>query len=248
MVPTPVRRARPARFAYERGSACRAISFDPADRASPGAAHPQPRRACRASCARRSIRSSTRQRSSTIGSAAERGCSTAPTCWPSIPPRPASSPSSLARPRDPQDAASSTASRDLAAAAEGIAYPVMVKANIGGSGAGIVRYDVATGAARLRSRERTLPQSRRRRAAGAGLCAGARRHDHAHRDARRQVPLRDRGRDGRRQLRPLPGRRLRRPARTSGHPDDGCDAGAGDGRARPSGSPRRRASMSAASK
>jgi glutathione synthase/RimK-type ligase-like ATP-grasp enzyme len=33
--------------------------------------------------------------------------------------------------------------RDLAAAAEGMAYPLLVKANIGGSGAGIVRYSSA---------------------------------------------------------------------------------------------------------
>jgi glutathione synthase/RimK-type ligase-like ATP-grasp enzyme len=47
---------------------------------------------------------------------------------------------------------------DLAAAAQEIGYPLMVKANIGGSGAGIVRYEDAEALARS-VRERSVPDS-----------------------------------------------------------------------------------------
>jgi glutathione synthase/RimK-type ligase-like ATP-grasp enzyme len=47
---------------------------------------------------------------------------------------------------------------DLPAAAEEIGYPLMVKANIGGSGAGIVRYEDEEGLARS-VRERSVPDS-----------------------------------------------------------------------------------------
>lgn len=48
--------------------------------------------------------------------------------------------------------------RDLPAAAEGMAYPLLVKANIGGSGAGIVRYSSAE-ELRASIAECTVPQS-----------------------------------------------------------------------------------------
>ena len=48
--------------------------------------------------------------------------------------------------------------RDLAAAAEGMAYPLLVKANIGGSGAGIVRYSSAD-ELRASITSGTVPQS-----------------------------------------------------------------------------------------
>ncbi|MFL6862365.1 MAG: RimK family alpha-L-glutamate ligase [Allosphingosinicella sp.] len=47
---------------------------------------------------------------------------------------------------------------DLTAAAQEIGYPLMVKANIGGSGAGIVRYEDAEALARS-ARERSVPDS-----------------------------------------------------------------------------------------
>jgi glutathione synthase/RimK-type ligase-like ATP-grasp enzyme len=47
---------------------------------------------------------------------------------------------------------------DLTAAAQEIGYPLMVKANIGGSGAGIVRYEDAEALARS-VRERSVPDS-----------------------------------------------------------------------------------------
>jgi hypothetical protein len=81
--------------------------------------------------------------------------------------------------------------QDLLNAAEGMAFPLLVKANIGGSGAGIVRYasieelkaSVAAG---------TVPESIDKGAAAPGLYARARRKHRANGDARRQVPLRDR--------------------------------------------------------
>jgi glutathione synthase/RimK-type ligase-like ATP-grasp enzyme len=48
--------------------------------------------------------------------------------------------------------------RDLAAAAEGMRYPLLVKANIGGSGAGIVRYSSAD-ELRASIADRSVPQS-----------------------------------------------------------------------------------------
>jgi glutathione synthase/RimK-type ligase-like ATP-grasp enzyme len=48
--------------------------------------------------------------------------------------------------------------RDLVAAAEGMAYPLLVKANIGGSGAGIVRYS-SPNELRASIADGTLPQS-----------------------------------------------------------------------------------------
>jgi glutathione synthase/RimK-type ligase-like ATP-grasp enzyme len=48
--------------------------------------------------------------------------------------------------------------QDLAAAAEGMTFPLLVKANIGGSGAGIVRYD-SLGELREAAAERFVPDS-----------------------------------------------------------------------------------------
>jgi glutathione synthase/RimK-type ligase-like ATP-grasp enzyme len=48
--------------------------------------------------------------------------------------------------------------KDLLAAAEGMAYPLLVKANIGGSGAGIVRYSSVEGL-RASIEDRMIPQS-----------------------------------------------------------------------------------------
>src|SRR6478672_1028738 len=48
--------------------------------------------------------------------------------------------------------------RDLLSAAEGMAYPLLVKANIGGSGAGIVRYSSAE-ELKASIEDRTVPES-----------------------------------------------------------------------------------------
>jgi glutathione synthase/RimK-type ligase-like ATP-grasp enzyme len=48
--------------------------------------------------------------------------------------------------------------RDLAAAAEGLRFPIVVKANVGGSGAGIVRYD-SLEALRASAADGTVPAS-----------------------------------------------------------------------------------------
>ena len=90
---------------------------------------------------------------------------------------------------------------------EGLRYPVLVKANIGGSGAGIVRYETRS-RARRRGRARRSRARHRRRRAGAGVRAAARRPHRPRRDARRQVSLRDQGLSGGRLVRSLPGRRL----------------------------------------
>ena len=73
---------------------------------------------------------------------------------------------------------------------KGLRFPVVVKANIGGSGAGIVRFDRPEDLERAvaEGRRRSRPRSDR---AGAGVHPGARRPHHARRGARRQVPLRD---------------------------------------------------------
>ena len=113
--------------------------FDPADREAP-APLILSRVAQSSFCASLSIRSSTRQRSSIIGSAAERTCSMTPTCWQLIlsKARQLSLITSLGHAIPKSRVVHRI--RDLAAAAEGFQYPLIVKANIGGSGAGIVRY------------------------------------------------------------------------------------------------------------
>ena len=63
----------------------------------------------------------------------------------------------IARPRDPETRIVHRA-HDLAAAAESMTFPLMVKANIGGSGAGIVRYSSLE---ELRARSLTAPRRRR---------------------------------------------------------------------------------------
>ena len=90
--------------------------------------------------------------------------------------------------------------KDLAAAAEGFAYPLMVKANIGGSGRRNRRYSSRDEL--LTSIEQGTVPSSVEASAGPGLYPGAWRDNHAYRNARRAVPLRDRGRDRRRHVRP----------------------------------------------
>ena len=94
-----------------------------------------------------------------------------------------------------------------ASAAAGLRYPVLVKANIGGSGAGIVRYETEA-ALHRRDRARRSRARRRRRRARAGIRAASRRPHRPRRDARRQVSLRDQGLSRRRLIRSLPRRRL----------------------------------------
>ena len=74
-------------------------------------------------------------------------------------------------------------------AAEGLRFPVVVKANVGGSGAGIVRYRQAGRPGPRRRRGPAQPRRRSHRP-GAGIHPGPRRLHHPRRDARRQVPLR----------------------------------------------------------
>jgi hypothetical protein len=81
---------------------------------------------------------------------------------------------------------------DLIAAAAGFAYPLLVKANIGGSGAGIVRYS-SEEELTLSIADRAIPESVGQGAVGPGLCAGARRLDYPDGNARRPFPLRIRG-------------------------------------------------------
>jgi hypothetical protein len=81
---------------------------------------------------------------------------------------------------------------DLARAAEEIGYPLLVKANVGGSGAGIMRFDSAAELAAVVAAGRRAAFGRPR-AAGAGSSAGARRRDLAAGDARRPLPVRHRG-------------------------------------------------------
>ena len=81
---------------------------------------------------------------------------------------------------------SSTAARICSRRPRTMRLPLLVKANIGGSGAGIVRYD-ERGRAGGRGRRRHRAGERRQRPAGPGLRAGARRHDRPGRDARRHA-------------------------------------------------------------
>jgi hypothetical protein len=112
--------------------------------------------------------------------------------------------------------ASSTASAISSAAAADMAFPLLVKANIGGSGAGITRY------ASLAELEQSVgrrhrPRQRGQGAAAPGLRARPRRHDHPHRDTGRPLPLRAGGGEPPRQLRSLPRRRVPGPARPRRH-------------------------------
>ena len=74
------------------------------------------------------------------------------------------------------------------AAALGLRFPVVVKPNIGGSGAGIIRFDTADGLER-RSREGAGPRHRSDRA-GAGIHHARRGAHRPRRSAGRQVPVR----------------------------------------------------------
>ena len=76
------------------------------------------------------------------------------------------------------------------AAAAGLRFPVVVKANIGGSGAGIVRFDTPERTSRPRRARGAARPRRRQRRPGAGVRPGARRPHHPRRGAGRQVPLR----------------------------------------------------------
>jgi hypothetical protein len=137
--------------------------------------------------------------------------------------------------------------RDLtAAAAAGMAFPLLVKANIGGSGAGITRY------ASLAELEQSVgrrhrPRQRGQGAAAPGLRARPRRHDHPHRDTGRPLPLRAGGGEPPRQLRSLPRRRVPGPARPRRHCHARRDPGAPHHRGRRADSRRPPSSTSAGS-
>ena len=107
------------------------------------------------------------------------------------------------------------------AAAEGLRFPVVVKPNIGGSGAGIVRFDTPESLAR--AADEGARARHRSHGAGAGVRDRGGRADRARRSARRQVPLRHPHLHDRRHLQSLPGRRLpgrgRRRARPRRVPD-----------------------------
>ena len=71
------------------------------------------------------------------------------------------------------------------AAAKGLRFPVVVKANIGGSGAGIVRFDAQEDLERAVAEGRVRARARRHRAR-AGVHSRPRRPHHARRGARRR--------------------------------------------------------------
>ncbi len=134
---------------------------------------------------------------------------------------------------------------DLPAAARTMRWPLLVKANLGGSGAGIVRYPSEAALAASLA-DGSVPMSVDSVLLVQELCARPRRDDRPGRDPGRPVPLRDRGGERRRQLRPLPRRRLPGPAGPGGGADDCGDSaarvGRGGGTDRPGGGARRRRS------
>ena len=93
------------------------------------------------------------------------------------------------------------------AAARGLRFPVVVKPNVGGSGAGIVRYD-SPDATRSRRREGRIDLGLDHTAPRAGVHPRPRRPHHPRRDARRQISLRHQSLHVRRNLRSLPRRHL----------------------------------------
>ena len=92
-------------------------------------------------------------------------------------------------------------------AADGLRFPVVVKANIGGSGAGITRFDSTRGSRPRggRGADRSRPGSD---GARAGVHPRARRSHHAGRGGRRPLSLRHQRLQHRRELQPVSRRHL----------------------------------------
>ena len=90
----------------------------------------------------------------------------------------------------------STARSDLLAAAEGMAFPLLVKANIGGSGAGIVRYS-SLEELRASIADRMVPQSVDQVLLVQDYVPPRGGTIIRHRNARREFSLRDRSRERR---------------------------------------------------
>ena len=96
----------------------------------------------------------------------------------------------------------------LPEAAEGLRFPLIVKPNIGGSGAGIRRFDTFLSLVEA-SEDPSLARQRRRNAAAAGVPPAAQSQHRARGDAGASLPLRNpRPPRRRRGLRSLPRRRL----------------------------------------